>query len=162
MCYIFFWEQESVSPASQWSKRQITPSHLWGSNFILIYMSQLCYREQRLKWWVPHFTEVLGSEPVRQTCVTLGLSRSASWDCASTNKCLGIKTQPSQGRTARPRDKQISKPTTHLSKVSAPGFQGISPKGDGPRHLISFQELHQLGKQDDRKQLSQAGQGSQT
>lgn len=111
---------------------------------------------------MPHFTEVLGSEPVRQTRVTLGLSRSASWDCASTNKCLGIKTQPSQGRTARPRDKQISKPTTHLSKVSAPGFQGISPKGDGPRHLISFQELHQLGKQDDRKQLSQAGQESQT
>lgn len=37
-------------------------------------------------------------------------------------------------------------PTSHLSKVPAPGLQGVGPEGDGPRNLVGFQELHQLGQ----------------
>ena len=37
-------------------------------------------------------------------------------------------------------------PTPHLSKVPAPGLQSVGPEGDGPRHLVGFQELHQLGQ----------------
>lgn len=50
-------------------------------------------------------------------------------------------------------------PTPHLSKVPAPGLQGVGSEGDGPRHLVGFQELHQLGQRMAGGE-GQAGQGA--